>query len=63
MNALEFEQILNRAISGSHEDFEIILKLYAPLIDRQSYLNGKLDEDLRQYILIHIIKNLSKFKC
>ena len=62
MDAQEFESVLNRAVSGSHEDIELILKLYAPLIDRQSYLNGKLDEDLRQYILIHIIKNISKFK-
>lgn len=62
MNAWEFEQILNGAVSGSHNDIEKILKMYAPLIDRQSHLNGKIDEDLRQYILMHIIKNISKFK-
>lgn len=62
MNAREFKAILLRAISGSHNDIEIILKMYEPLINRSSYLNGTLDEDLRQYILMHIIKNISKFK-
>ena len=27
-----------------------------------SYLHGKLDEDLRQYIIVHIIKKLPKFR-
>ena len=62
MNAQEFKTVLLRAISGSHNDIEIILKLYAPLIYRNSCLNGTLDEDLQQYILMHIIKNISKFK-
>ncbi len=62
MKAQEFKTVLLRAIFGSHNDVEIILKMYAPLIDRSSYLNGTLDEDLRQYILMHIIKNISKFK-
>lgn len=62
MNAQEFKSILQQAISGSHDDIEIILKMYEPLINRSSYLNGTLDEDLRQYILMHIIKNISKFK-
>ena len=62
IDTLKFENVLRQAINGSHEDIEIILKLYAPLIDRQSYLNGKFDEDLRQYILMHVIKNISKFR-
>jgi hypothetical protein len=37
------------------------LDLYAPLIDRNSIVDGQLDEDLRQYILIHIAQNISKF--
>ena len=58
----EFESVLIRAVSGSHSDIEFILKMYAPLIDRSSYFRGKLDEDLRQYILIHVVKNIAKFK-
>lgn len=37
MDTLEFENVLRQAINGSHEDIEIILKLYAPLIDRQKW--------------------------
>ncbi len=62
MRKQEFESILEQAVSGNKKSIEIILELYAPLINRKSYLNGKLDEDLRQYILMHIIKNISKFK-
>lgn len=39
---------------GSHRDLETILELYMPLIEHHSYLYGRMDEDLKQYILIHI---------
>lgn len=52
---------LMEAISGSHEALERLLELYAPLIDKHSRVNGQIDEDLRQYILIHIALNISKF--
>lgn len=62
MTKQDFKRVLERAVSGSQSDMELILDMYAPLIDRSSYINGKLDEDLRQYILLHIIKKISKFK-
>ncbi len=58
----EFRTVLENAMSGSQKDLEKILKLYKPLIDSSSYVNGRLNEDLRQYIVLHIIKNISKFK-
>lgn len=61
MNREEFRLTLLEAVSGSHEALEEILELYAPLINRYSLVNGRLDEDLRQYILIHIALNISKF--
>lgn len=33
-----------------------------PMIEHNSYLYGRLDADLKQYILIHIALNISKFK-
>ncbi len=57
----QFSDVLQGAVEGNHEDLEEILKLYMPLIDRYSYLNGKLDEDMKQYIMIHIALNISKF--
>lgn len=56
-----FEAVLKGAISGNNEDLDILLKLYEPLIRRHCYVNGVLDEDLRQYIWIHIALNIGKF--
>lgn len=61
MRKNEFEVMLKDAMTGSHEALEALLKLYAPLINKHCYINGVLDEDLRQYILIHIALNISKF--
>lgn len=61
MKREEFQLALQAAISGSHEALEKLLKMYAPLIDKHSKINGQLDEDLKQYILIHIALNISKF--
>jgi len=58
----EFRKVLTGAIAGNHLDFEALIKLYMPLIDHNSYLYGQLDEDLKQYILMHIALNISKFK-
>lgn len=62
MKPQEFRRILLESIAGSHEALEELLILYMPLINRYSYINGKLDEDLRQYIMIHIALNISKFQ-
>lgn len=62
MNSNNFKIILQKAILGSRTDIDQILKIYTPLINNSSYIKGKLDEDLRQYILMHIIKNIAKFK-
>lgn len=57
----EFRSTLQAAVGGSHEALEEILRLYEPLIRKYSYIDGKSDEDLRQYILIHIALNIGKF--
>lgn len=62
MNDEQFRSLLEKAISGDNSAVEKILELYTPLIKGTSYIKGKVDEDLRQYILIHIIKKISKFK-
>ena len=62
MTSQEFEMILQGAVAGRHEDLEKIFELYMPLINKHSVRNGQLDEDLRQYIMIHIALNISKFQ-
>ena len=61
MKPEEFQRILEEATLGSHEALGRIFEMYAPLINKHSRVNGKLDEDLKQYILIHIALNISKF--
>ena len=46
MNRIEFETMLQEAVSGSHEALEQLFLLYAPLIDKHSKINGQIDEDL-----------------
>lgn len=61
MTKEEFRKVLTGAAAGTHSDLEVILQLYMPLIDSNSDLLGQLDEDLKQYILMHIAINISKF--
>lgn len=32
-----------------------------PLVNRLSYVDGRLDEDLRQCLLLHFAENIGKF--
>ena len=61
MKSEEFRLTLQAAVTGSHEALEKIFELYAPLIDKHSRIDGQIDEDLRQYLMIHIALNISKF--
>ena len=59
---MDFVDILQKAIAGDENAILMILKIYEPLIKSNSKWRGKLDEDLEEYIIIRIIKNMHKFK-
>ncbi len=61
MTKNEFRSILLGAIAGRHEDLEQILELYEPMICRYSFIKGKFNENLHQYLLIHIALKINKF--
>ena len=61
MSKEEFCNALTGAIAACHEDLVKILELYMPLIDKYSYVNGRLDEDLKQYLMMHIALQIGKF--
>lgn len=61
MNKDIFRITLQGAVAGNHDDFLKIIELYEPLISKHCYINGKFDEDLQQYILMHIALKISKF--
>lgn len=61
VSAEEFRKVLEGAIAGNKNDIETIIDIYLPLINRFSVINGVIDEDLRQELMIHVVLNLSKF--
>ena len=62
MENFNFETLLKAAVSGDLAAIEKILKIYDPLITNSSIVKGKMDEDLKQEIILHILKNIKKFK-
>ena len=57
-----FEKLLRNAINGDTDAMSEIIKMYMPLINKHSDQNRVIDEDLRQYIIIHIVKSIPKYK-
>lgn len=58
----DFQIILEAAIAGKGDALEAIFEIYSGLINKQSTIDGKVDEDLRQSIHIQIALNISKFE-
>ena len=58
----EFRMVLESAIKGDEASIEKIMTLYMPLIESKAYLYGKLDEDLKQYLLMKVFRNIPKFR-
>lgn len=54
----QFRELLFKAQAGDNEAMTDILEMYMPLINKHSYVNGKLDEDLRQNIILEILKSI-----
>lgn len=62
MNTKNFETTIKRAIQGEETAIVEIMALYEPLINKYSRWSGKIDEDLKQYIILRILKSLKNFK-
>ena len=58
----KFSKILPHAMAGDHESLEDIFRLYMPLIERSSIIDGCFDEDCKQYILIKIVSQIGNFR-
>lgn len=58
----EFRLLLEAAVCGDREALDSLLALYMPLINRLSSYAGNLDEDCRQYIMLHILLHISEFR-
>lgn len=62
MTNMEFHDVLSKATQGDKTAIEQLLILYKPMIDNASKVNKKLDEDLRQEILLKLFQAIPKFK-
>ena len=62
MTSKEFELTLKQAVGGNNDAIMRIIKLYEPLINNSSIIDGKFDEDLKQFILLRVVRKISKFK-
>ena len=58
----KFRATLMKAVAGDAEALTDIVELYMPLINYYSYVDSKLDEDLRQAVLLHLLEKISKFQ-
>lgn len=62
MTAERFRCLLEGAVSRDMDSLEELIDLYGPLIDKMSRIDGKIDEDLRQHLLLHIALHISRFE-
>ena len=62
MENRNFSEVIRNAISGDNEAIISILAQYMPLINSQSKIRGVIDEDLQQFIFLHVLESLVKFK-
>ncbi len=56
-----FKVILHNAKHGDNKAKEEILRMYQPLLFKESILNGTFDEDLYQELCIKLIECIDKF--
>lgn len=59
---MNFRILIKKAQNGDDASFEEILKMYRPLIMKESIINGSFDEDLFQEQCIVLNKCINMFK-
>ena len=62
MDSEEFVQLLQQAIGGDKQAIYQIIQSYSGLIHKNSYINGRFDEDCRAYIESKLLTEIKKFK-
>ena len=53
---MNFEEVLFRAKMGDHVATEQIVEMFRPLLIKNSFINGRFDEDLYQELRIEVLK-------
>lgn len=52
----------DRATAGDHAALDKIFEIYMPLIDKHSVVGGRFDEDCKQYIMLQVALQITRFK-
>lgn len=58
----EFKNLLEKVNAGSAIDFERLIVIYKGMLTTQSMINGKIDEDLYQELLVTLYYAVQHFK-
>ena len=58
----DFEDVLRSAKAGDEQAIACILKMVEPIVEKNSRINGKKDEDLYQINLLKILDLIDKFQ-
>ena len=58
---IDFANTLFKATLGNSDAIGEIIRTYLPLLDHLSTVNGKIDEDMRQELFLHLIRKIRKF--
>ena len=59
-NKMSFRDLIIEAQKWNNEAMTEIIETYMQVVNKHSYLDGRIDEDLRQEILLKIIMNIEK---
>ena len=59
---IRFKEMLIRAQKGENTAQEELLKMYQPLIFKESIINGIFDEDLYQELCFRFIRCIDRFE-
>ena len=58
---MSFKDLVIEAQKGNNEAMIEIIEMYMQVVNKHSYVDGEIDEDLRQEIILKIITNIKKF--
>ena len=59
-NKMSFRDLIIEAQKWNNEAMTEIIETYMQVVSKHSYIDGRIDEDLRQEILLKIIMNIEK---
>ena len=59
-NKMSFRDLIIEAQKWNNEAMTEIIDTYMQVVNKHSYIDGRIDEDLRQEILLKIIMNIEK---